>query len=256
MYCQLLLYREKGDKISGSGTNYIYLGKKLIAKYGDVTPQTLNESRQHARPFGESIEAPKDDVGYTGHKFDTDLGLSYMQARYYDPVIGRFYSNDPVDAVSHLSNEEGIKGFNRYSYAVNNPYKYTDPDGKTILNPATGAGAGCALTGPACPVGAVVGGLVGTVALILTVDLAIDAFDEMEDNQESEDEEKNKNNQFAKRNKKEKNKDNHNKRKTQRGRKNVRGDDPEKTKAEEKADGDRGSRDSENRIKNKKDGDS
>ena len=55
-----------------------------------------------------------------------------MQARYYDPVIGRFYSNDPVDAVSHLSNEEGIKGFNRYSYAVNNPYKYTDPDGKAI----------------------------------------------------------------------------------------------------------------------------
>jgi hypothetical protein len=55
-----------------------------------------------------------------------------MQARYYDPVIGRFYSNDPVDAVSHLSNAEGIKGFNRYSYAVNNPYKYSDPDGRSI----------------------------------------------------------------------------------------------------------------------------
>lgn len=55
-----------------------------------------------------------------------------MQARYYDPVIGRFYSNDPVDAVSHLSNAEGIMGFNRYSYALNNPYKYTDPDGRCI----------------------------------------------------------------------------------------------------------------------------
>ena len=55
-----------------------------------------------------------------------------MQARYYDPVIGRFYSNDPVDAIRHLSNAEGIKGFNRYSYAINNPYKYTDPDGKAI----------------------------------------------------------------------------------------------------------------------------
>lgn len=52
-----------------------------------------------------------------------------MQARYYDPVIGRFYSNDPI---AHLSNEEGIRGVNRYSYAVNNPYKYTDPDGKAI----------------------------------------------------------------------------------------------------------------------------
>lgn len=124
MYSQdgTLLYREKGDTITGSGTNYIYLGKKLIAKYGDVTPQTVNESRQHARPFGESIEAPKDDVGYTGHKFDTDLGLSYMQARYYDPLIGRFYSNDPIGF-------RDVHSFNRYAYANNNPYKYVDPDG-------------------------------------------------------------------------------------------------------------------------------
>ncbi|KZN58347.1 RHS repeat domain-containing protein, partial [Pseudoalteromonas luteoviolacea] len=83
-----LLYREKGSA-SGNGTNYIYLGKKLVAKYGDVTPQTLAESRQHYRPFGETINEPKDDVGYTGHKFDKDINLSYMQARYYDPVIGR-----------------------------------------------------------------------------------------------------------------------------------------------------------------------
>ncbi|WP_054452231.1 RHS repeat-associated core domain-containing protein [Pseudoalteromonas porphyrae] len=132
MYSQggTLLYREKGETITGNGTNYIYLGKKLIAKYGDVTPQTVNESRQHSRPFGESIEAPKDDVGYTGHKFDTDLGLSYMQARYYDPVIGRFYSNDPVDSMGHMARGNPVHGFNRYTYANNNPYTYVDPDGE------------------------------------------------------------------------------------------------------------------------------
>ena len=53
-----------------------------------------------------------------------------MQARYDDPVIGRFMSNDPVDAVSHLGRQEGIHGFNRYAYANNNPYKYVDPDGR------------------------------------------------------------------------------------------------------------------------------
>ncbi|MCV2886484.1 RHS repeat-associated core domain-containing protein [Aestuariibacter sp. AA17] len=62
-------------------------------------------------------------MGYTGHKFDTDLGLSYMQARYYDPVIGRFYSNDPIGF-------RDVHSFNRYAYANNNPYKYVDPDGK------------------------------------------------------------------------------------------------------------------------------
>jgi uncharacterized protein RhaS with RHS repeats len=46
----------------------------------------------------------------------------YMQARYYDPVIGRFYSNDPIGF-------RGIHSFNRYAYANNNPYKYIDPNG-------------------------------------------------------------------------------------------------------------------------------
>ena len=53
----------------------------------------------------------------------------YMQARYYDPVIGRFYSNDPIGALGHLSTPNGIHGFNRYAYANNNPYKFTDPTG-------------------------------------------------------------------------------------------------------------------------------
>jgi len=46
-----------------------------------------------------------------------------MDARYYDPVIGRFYSNDPVGFTGDITT------FNRYSYVGNNPYKYTDPTG-------------------------------------------------------------------------------------------------------------------------------
>uniref|UniRef100_UPI0010A04D4F RHS repeat-associated core domain-containing protein n=1 Tax=Ningiella ruwaisensis TaxID=2364274 RepID=UPI0010A04D4F len=48
----------------------------------------------------------------------------YMQARYYDPVIGRFYSNDPVGFTGEIDT------FNRYSYVANNPYKYIDPNGE------------------------------------------------------------------------------------------------------------------------------
>jgi RHS repeat-associated protein len=119
-----LLYRET-DVVDGIGeaTDYIYLGNKLIAKRTEKEPST--DSRQHYKPYGETIEPPKDDVGYAGHKYDKDLGLSYMQARYYDPVIGRFYSNDPVGFKS-------VHSFNRYSYANNNPYKYVDPDGREV----------------------------------------------------------------------------------------------------------------------------
>jgi uncharacterized protein RhaS with RHS repeats len=48
-----------------------------------------------------------------------------MQARYYDPVIGRFYSNDPIGV-------RDVHSFNRYAYANNNPYKYTDPFGQSV----------------------------------------------------------------------------------------------------------------------------
>ncbi|MCV2886497.1 RHS repeat-associated core domain-containing protein [Aestuariibacter sp. AA17] len=113
------------------GVNNIYLGSKLIAKDGFIPNPG---GTQNHRPYGSSIEGEADDIGYTGHKFDTDLGLSYMQARYYDPVIGRFYSNDPVDALSHLSTPNGIHGFNRYAYANNNPYRYIDPTGMSSQN--------------------------------------------------------------------------------------------------------------------------
>ncbi|ESP94651.1 RHS repeat domain-containing protein [Pseudoalteromonas luteoviolacea] len=124
-----LLFNQTGA-LTGNGINYIYLGTKLIAKYGNVPTVSLANSRQHYRPFGESIEGARDTIGYTGHEFDENLGLNYLQARYYDPVIGRFYSNDPIGALGHLNSIQGIQGFNRYVYAKNNPYKYIDPDGK------------------------------------------------------------------------------------------------------------------------------
>jgi uncharacterized protein RhaS with RHS repeats len=52
-----------------------------------------------------------------------------MQARYYDPVIGRFYSNDPVGYTA----KNPVMSFNRYMYVNNNPYKYTDPSGETLI---------------------------------------------------------------------------------------------------------------------------
>jgi RHS repeat-associated protein len=127
-----LLYRETPE----GGINYIYLGKKLIAKDG-VIPK--NAGNQHFRPYGKSIEEEIDDAGYTGHKFDKELDLSYMQARYYDPIIGRFLSNDPVGFLGHLDRFQSVQGFNRYAYANNNPYKFTDPDGKSPLAPILAA---------------------------------------------------------------------------------------------------------------------
>ena len=68
--------------------------------------------------------------------------------RYYDPIIGRFLSPDPVE-----TNPNNGASFNRYWYGNNNPYKFVDPDGRESamfqreeyrmapINPEAGAAA-------------------------------------------------------------------------------------------------------------------
>ncbi|UTW45562.1 RHS repeat-associated core domain-containing protein [bacterium SCSIO 12696] len=89
--------------------------------------------RERYTPYGEQLvgNAANDDLeGFTGHIRDKATGLNYMQARYYDPVMGRFLSNDPVSAPLHLA-YGNVKGFNRYAYANNNPLSYIDPTGRS-----------------------------------------------------------------------------------------------------------------------------
>lgn len=76
--------------------------------------------------------------GYTGHEHLTMFGLINMNARLYDPVLGRFLSPDPFVQASDLS-----QNYNRYSYALNNPLRYTDPSGKFFFVPIlVGIGVG------------------------------------------------------------------------------------------------------------------
>ena len=57
---------------------------------------------------------------YTGREFDPETGLYYYRARYYNPSIGRFISEDPIGLWG---------GVNFYGYTRNNPLRYRDPFG-------------------------------------------------------------------------------------------------------------------------------
>jgi RHS repeat-associated protein len=143
-----LLYQDNAR--TGKLLNYIYLGGSLIAiadqglwggavtakryQHTDAlgTPVAVTDEnravieRSEYEPYGLLLNrAQHDGPGFTGHVQDALTSLTYMQQRYYDPMIGRFLSVDPVTAYA----KPGIN-FNRYWYGNDNPYKFTDPDGR------------------------------------------------------------------------------------------------------------------------------
>ena len=65
--------------------------------------------------------------GFTSHEHLTMLGLIYANARLYDPLLGRFLSPDP-----YVQDPDFTQNFNRYSYCLNNPLKYTDESGEVV----------------------------------------------------------------------------------------------------------------------------
>ena len=66
------------------------------------------------------------DRGYTGHQHLDAFTLINMNGRVFDPVIARFLSPDPF-----IQSPGYGQNYNRYTYALNNPLKYTDPSGYT-----------------------------------------------------------------------------------------------------------------------------
>jgi len=65
--------------------------------------------------------------GYTMHEHLSEFSLINMNGRVYDPLTSIFLSTD-----QHLQSPGDWLNYNRYSYALNNPFKYTDPSGEII----------------------------------------------------------------------------------------------------------------------------
>lgn len=141
--------RWQRDEVAGQRIRHIYLGNRLVAEHrkpignntatieylhvdalGSPIARTNSakatiESSEY-EPYGRLVNRGNDDrPGYTGHVMDAATGLTYMQQRYYDPMLGLFLSVDPVTA-----HENPISQFHRYRYADSNPYSFIDPDGQ------------------------------------------------------------------------------------------------------------------------------
>src|SRR6187402_722058 len=101
----------------------------IMDAYGNVI-----SSSDHT-PFGSPIlGGGHSGIDYTGHLRDDYSSLIYMQARYYDPEVGRFLSADPPKASAG-----DLMAFNRFAYGHNNPINTLDPDGRKVIFVSKGA---------------------------------------------------------------------------------------------------------------------
>ena len=70
------------------------------------------------------VQLPYTNKGFTGHEHVQEVDVIHMNGRVYDATLARFMSADP-----HIQEGALTQSYNRYSYVMNNPLKYTDPSG-------------------------------------------------------------------------------------------------------------------------------
>ena len=105
-----------------SGTDEYYY---VSNGHGDIT-QLTNSSGTIAEDYAYDAFGNQKDAEhsiynpfrYSGEYFDSETGFIYLRARYYDPSIGRFITEDPAR-----------DGLNWYVYCSNNPIMFVDPSG-------------------------------------------------------------------------------------------------------------------------------
>ncbi len=86
-----------------------------------------NPANQRAFVTGTAPELVL-DRGYTGHEHLSFFGLINMNARLYDPLLGRFLSPDP-----YVQMPDFTQAYNRYGYCMNSPLCYVDQSGEFFL---------------------------------------------------------------------------------------------------------------------------
>lgn len=98
-------------------------GLGSITSLTNVTGQTVGTYVYNGFGSTTTTEGIFNPFRYTAREQDPETGLYYYRARYYDPQIGRFISEDPLRILG---------GINFYAYVKNMPIIAKDPNGTTI----------------------------------------------------------------------------------------------------------------------------
>jgi RHS repeat-associated protein len=170
---------------NGELIKYYFAGPMLVARQdgsgvrwyhqdhlGSVKLITDESGQEVARygytPFGAQIAASgvDDEQGFAGHQKEGETGIIYMNARYYDPRLGRFLSADTI--VPDPANPQAL---NRYAYVYNNPISNIDPSGNApVVAAVVTVASVAASSAPAWVMGIAVAGAATSIVGYATKD--------------------------------------------------------------------------------------
>ena len=126
---QVLAQESASGEVQWMLTDHLGTVRNLVNNSGQVVNHLKYDS--YGNVISESNPAVKTRYKYTGREFDTETGMQYNRARYYDAAIGRFISEDPI----------GFAGgdANIYRYVANSPLSANDPFGLSSSNDDLGS---------------------------------------------------------------------------------------------------------------------
>jgi len=108
---------------------YVYDGGGSVRKLTDTSGAVTDTYDFDA--FGNKINSTGTTPNvylFRGEQFDSDIGLYYLRARYYNPATGRFMSRDPFDGFPSIP-----FSLHKYSYGAANPVYWRDPSGRDLF---------------------------------------------------------------------------------------------------------------------------
>ncbi|MFE1630924.1 RHS repeat-associated core domain-containing protein [Brevibacillus reuszeri] len=122
------------DMSTGKSGYYHYNSHGDVVAISDGTGQELNSYAYDT--WGNVIsktEGMSNPYQYSGEPYDEKTGFYYLRARYYDPKVGRFISED-----TYKGAVDNPLSLNRYAYVSNNPLRFVDPSGHVACEGAIG----------------------------------------------------------------------------------------------------------------------
>ena len=131
-----------GDIIGIYDNNFNWVARYVYDAWGNC--KVVDEDGSELIYDPSSI-AHKNPFRYRGYYYDRETGLYYLNARYYDPQIGRFISPDDISYLEPAT----INGLNLYVYCNNNPVMNADPTGHSaiLIGMLIGFGVGALIGG-------------------------------------------------------------------------------------------------------------